>query len=117
MNIVEPILFQASYQPEAPALCAQGRDVVSYARLRLQMSLVARRALSLGLTPGNVAALSIDEPLLHAAVILGLTQIGIVPLSVAGHKPPAGLKIDAVISTGPYPFAPEARHLLLDFTW
>ena len=98
MNIVEPILFQARCQPEAPALCAQGNDVISYARLVFQMGVIARRATSLGLERGSVVALSIEQPLLHAVVILGLTQAGIVSVSVAGHKPPAGLKVDAVIS-------------------
>ena len=46
------------------------------------MNNVARRAMAYGLKRGNVVALSIDEPLLHVAVILGLTQVGIVPVSV-----------------------------------
>lgn len=117
MNIVEPILFQARCQPEASALCAQGVDVISYAQLAAQMSTVARRALSSGLRPGSIVALSIEEPLLHAVVILGLTQAGIVTVSVAGRRPPSGLKIDAVICSKPYPFAPEAQHLQLDFNW
>ncbi len=117
MNIVEPILFQAKYQPEAPALCAPGNDVISYAQLVYQMSVIARRAMSLGIKPGNIVALSIDDPLLHAAVLLGLTQVGIVSVSVAGHPPPSGLKVDAVISNKPYPFAPEARRFVLDFSW
>src|SRR5271168_2862720 len=104
MNIIEPILFQARYQPGAPALCAQGSDVVSYSRLAAQMNIIARRALSLGLASGNVVALSLDEPLLHSVFILALTQVGIIPVSVAGHKPPDGLKVDAVISSRPYPF-------------
>jgi acyl-CoA synthetase (AMP-forming)/AMP-acid ligase II len=117
MNVVDPILFQAKYQPEAPALCAQGIDVVSYARLAAQMNNVARRALSSGLKRGAVAALSIDQPLLHAAVILGLTQAGIIPVSVAMYKPPAGLQIDAVLSHTNYPFALAARRLALDHSW
>jgi acyl-CoA synthetase (AMP-forming)/AMP-acid ligase II len=118
MNIVEPILFQARYRPEAVALCAPGNDVVSYAQLVLQMNAIAGRAIALGLRPASVVALSIEEPLLHAAVILGLAQVGIVTVSVARHKPPPGLKVDAVISSGrPYPYAPEARHLTLDFSW
>jgi acyl-CoA synthetase (AMP-forming)/AMP-acid ligase II len=117
MNIVEPILYQARRQPEAPALCAQGVDVVSYARLVAQMSAIARRASSFGLRAGNVVAVSVEEPLLHAVVILGLTQIGIATLSVAGHRPPAGLKIDAVISSKPYPFAIEAQRFIIDHHW
>jgi acyl-coenzyme A synthetase/AMP-(fatty) acid ligase len=117
MNIIEPILFHAKCQPEAPALCSQGNDVVSYARLVVQMGIVASRAMSLGIKRGDIVALSIDEPLLHAAIILGLTQAGVITVSVGGHKPPAGLKVDAVISSRPYPFAPEARHLIPDFSW
>lgn len=117
MNIVEPILFHARCQPDAPALCSPGNDVVSYARLVMQMGTVARRAMSLGIKPGNIVALWVEEPLLHAAIILGLTQAGIITVSVAGQKTPDGLKVDFVISTRPYPFAPAARHLLLDFSW
>jgi acyl-CoA synthetase (AMP-forming)/AMP-acid ligase II len=117
MNIIDPILFQTKCQPEAPALCAHGADIVSYARLATRMNIVARRAMSVGLKPGNVVALSINDQLLHSIVILGLTQIGIIPVSVAMQRPPPGLKIDAVISNTNYPFAPQARHLPLDFTW
>lgn len=117
MNIVEPILFQAKFRPEAPALCAQGIDVVSYARLAAQMNNVARRALGYGLTRGSVVALSVEDPMLHAALILGLTQAGIVPVSVAAQKPPAGLKLDAVLSSTAYPFAPEAKHFIIDHWW
>jgi fatty-acyl-CoA synthase len=117
MNIVEPILFQARYQPEAPALCAQGVDVVTYERLAAQMNSIARRATACGLKRGNVVALSINQPLLHAALILGLAQVGIITVSVAMQKPPAGLTIDAVISNSNYPFAPQALHFPLDHSW
>jgi acyl-coenzyme A synthetase/AMP-(fatty) acid ligase len=117
MNIVEPILFQARYQPEAPALCAQGDDVVSYARLRAQMNNIARRALSFGLKRGDIAALAIVNPLHHAALILGLTQVGIIPMTVGPNAPPPGLKVDAVIKNTDYGFAPQAKHLTFDFTW
>jgi len=117
MNVVDPILFQAKCQPEAPALCAQGVDVVSYARLVAQMNNVARRALASGLKRGAVAALSIEQPMLHAAVILGLTHAGIIPVSVAMYKPPTGLQIDAVLGNTNYPFALAARHLALDHSW
>lgn len=117
MNIVQPILFQAKNQPEAPALCAQGRDVVSYAKLAAQMNSVARRAQAFGLKRGDIVALSINDQLLHSVVILGLTQAGIVPVSVAMQKPPAGLKIDAVIANTNYPFATEVRHFPADASW
>jgi acyl-CoA synthetase (AMP-forming)/AMP-acid ligase II len=117
MNIVEPILFQARHQPEAPALCSQGDDLVSYARLRAQMNNIARRALSFGLKRGDIAALAIVNPLHHAALILGLNLVGIVPMTVGPNAPPPGLKVDAVIKNTTYGFAPQAKHLQFDFTW
>jgi acyl-coenzyme A synthetase/AMP-(fatty) acid ligase len=117
MNIVEPILFQARYRPEAPALCAQGDDVVSYGRLRAQMNNIARRALSFGLKRGDIAALAIVSPLHHTALILGLTLVGIIPMTVGPNAPPPGLKVDAVIKNTDYGFAPQAKHLTFDFTW
>ncbi|HUE12248.1 MAG TPA: class I adenylate-forming enzyme family protein, partial [Steroidobacteraceae bacterium] len=117
MNIVDPILFQAKHRPEAPALCAQGIDVISYARLLAQMNNVARRAAACGLARGQIVALSVDQPLLHAVAILGLTHAGIIPVSVGMHRPPAGLRIDAVLSAAHYPFAPQAPHLPLDYSW
>ena len=116
MNIVEPILFQARYQPGAPALCVLGKQVISYAVLRSQMNNVARHAMSCGLKRGSIAALSTDQPMLEATLILGLTQAGIIPVS-AGLPPPAGLKIDAVIGATERPFAPAAQHLPLDDSW
>jgi acyl-coenzyme A synthetase/AMP-(fatty) acid ligase len=116
MNIIDPILFQARYQPGAPALCALGKHVISYAVLRNQMNNVARRAIACGLKRGSIVALSIDEPLQEAALILGLTQIGVITVSV-GMLPPAELKIAAVIGATKQPFAPAAQHLPLDDSW
>ena len=116
MNIVEPILFQARYRPGAPALCVLGKHVISYAVLRAQMNNVARRAIAYGLKRGSVVALSTDQPLLEATLILGLTQVGIIPVSV-GIPPPAGLKIDAIVGATKHPLAPAAQHLSLDDSW
>jgi acyl-coenzyme A synthetase/AMP-(fatty) acid ligase len=117
MNIIDPILFQARFQPGAPALCVLGKNVVSYAVLRSQMNNVARRAIEHGLKRGSVVALATDQPLLEAALILGLTQAGIITMSVGMLLPPAGLEMDAVISAAKQPFAPAARHLPLDDSW
>jgi acyl-CoA synthetase (AMP-forming)/AMP-acid ligase II len=116
MNIVEPILFQAKYHPGAPALCELGKNVVSYAALRAQMNNVARRAIASGLKRGSIVAVLTDQPLLESALILGLTQAGIIPVSV-GTLPPAGLKIDAVIGATKDPFALTTQHLPLDNSW
>jgi acyl-CoA synthetase (AMP-forming)/AMP-acid ligase II len=116
MNIVEPILFQAKYRPGAPALCGLGKQVISYAVLRAQMNNVARRAIAYGLKRGSIVALSTDQSLLEATLILGLTQVGIIPVSV-GIPPPAGLKIDAIVGVTKHLLAPAAQHLSLDDSW
>jgi acyl-CoA synthetase (AMP-forming)/AMP-acid ligase II len=116
VNIIESILFQARYQPGAPALCVLGKHVVSYEVLRNQMNNVARRAIAYGLKPGSTVAVSTDDPLLEAALILGLIQAGIITISI-GMLPPDGLKIDAVIGATTQPFAPAAQHLPLDESW
>lgn len=116
MNIVEPILCQARYQPGAPALCVLGKQVVSYAVLRSQMNNVARRAIACGLERGHIVAISSDDALLEAVLILGLTQAGIITISI-GMLPPEGLKIDAVIGATSQPFAPAAQRLALDDSW
>jgi acyl-CoA synthetase (AMP-forming)/AMP-acid ligase II len=116
VNIIEPILFQARYQPGAPALCVLGKQVVSYAVLRSQMNNVARRAIACGLERGSIAAISTDDPLLEAVLILGLAQAGIITISI-GMLPPEGLKIDAVIGATSQPFAPAALRLPLDDSW
>jgi len=78
MNILDSILFQCRYQPNAAALCAPGSEIVTYARLEKQINNVARRATSLGLLQGNVVVLAIVAPLVEAVVILGLSRLGIV---------------------------------------
>ncbi len=117
MNIVDPILFQARLQPEAPALGTHGRGIVSYAQLVEQMHNVARRALSFGLKPGSVVALSIEDTLSHAIVLLGLALTGIVTLSVVRGQPKFRVKLDAVISNNISSFVPGIAGLPLDLTW
>lgn len=81
------------------------------------MNNIARRARSFGLKRGDVVALAIVNQLHHAALILGLTQIGVIPITVGLNAPPSGLKVDAVIKSTAYGFAPRAKHLTFDFTW
>src|ERR1700674_2603747 len=117
MNITDPILFQCRYQPDAVALCAPGRDTVSYARLEKQINNVARRAMSLGLSRGNVVAVSVADMVFAATLILGLTRLGIATISLHSRKLPIPLRIDAILSDAQYPYAGDARKLLVDFSW
>ncbi|HSZ98600.1 MAG TPA: hypothetical protein VK767_19940 [Bradyrhizobium sp.] len=80
------------------------------------MNNVTRRAAACGLKRGSIVALSTNQPMVEAVLILGLTQVGIIPVS-ASMSPPAGLKVDAVIGTTKHPFAPAAQHLPQDNSW
>jgi len=122
MNIVEPILFQCRCQPDAPALCAAGKETVSYGSLERQINNIARRARSMGLAPGNVVALAIDGTLLQALLPLGLSAAGIVSISSGGRILPAGLHVDAILSNtdavlGNPNYAGTVPKISLDFSW
>ena len=117
MNIVDPILFQAKLQPEAPALCQPGVAVISYAQLAANMSNIARNAMTHGVKRGDIVALAIGQPLVHAAAILGLTQAGVVTVSVGTRPPPPELKIDTVIGNVKHPFLANAKHIVLNQGW
>ena len=112
-----PHSFSSQVSPKSPALCVLGKDIVSYARLGAQMNNVARRAIACGLKRGSNVAVATDQPLLEAILILGLTAAGLVPVSASMAKPPAGLKIDAVIGATNVPPAPAIQHLPLDYSW
>ena len=106
MNIVDPILFQCRYNPAAPAICAPGTelDLVSYGRLEQFIHNIGRRALSSGLMPGQVVAIFVRDKIFHAAIVLGLTRLGIVTLSGRSEPLPLGLRVDAAIADQGYPF-------------
>jgi acyl-CoA synthetase (AMP-forming)/AMP-acid ligase II len=119
MNIVDPILFQCRYQPPAAAICAPGKGIglISYGRLEQFIHNIGRRALTLGLSPGNIVAILIEDPIFHAAIVLALTRLGIVTFSTRGEKFPDELKVDAVISDKPLPSLPTHRIVLADMSW
>ena len=100
MNIVVPILLQCRYQPDALAICAPGTplNMVSYGRLEKFINSVAARAAALGLARGNVVAVVIDDPIVHAILTLALARSGIVTLSAKNFEFPAGLRVDAVVT-------------------
>jgi acyl-CoA synthetase (AMP-forming)/AMP-acid ligase II len=117
MNIVDPILFHSRHDPEALALCAPGVDLVTYERLQKSINNVARRAIAIGLRPGQIVALFLPQhPVIHAVLILGLARLGVVTASLSARKLPKSLPFDAVVSDGPYP-DPAARTILFDPTW
>ncbi len=119
MNIVEPILFHCRTQVAVAAMCAPGHalPLVSYGRLEQFIYAIAAKARAQGLGPGNVVALMIEEPILHAAFILGLAYLGAETVSVRDTNLPAELKIDAVIADKSLIFGNARRVILADMNW
>jgi acyl-CoA synthetase (AMP-forming)/AMP-acid ligase II len=119
MNIVEPILFHCKTQAPVAAMCAPGHSLplVSYGRLEQFVYNIARHAQAQGLGPGNVVALLIEEPILHAAFILGLAYLGVETVSVRSVDVPRELHVDAVITDKPHDFKAVGRAILADINW
>ena len=98
MNIADPISFHCRYQPEALAICAPGIDLVTYERLEKTVNNIMRRAISVGLSPGQVVALFIRQPVVHAAAILALARLGVVTASIGNNKLPSSIHFDSVLT-------------------
>ncbi len=119
MNIVDAFLFQARHQPTALAVCAPGLHykTVSYGRLAHFVNNVGCRAVLAGLKRGDVVAVITGDPVLHLALVLGLTRIGVVTLSTGGRRLPTEFRIDAVASDQPGDFQNASRVIVADQTW
>jgi acyl-CoA synthetase (AMP-forming)/AMP-acid ligase II len=117
MNIIDPILFHSRHDPEALALCAPGVDLVTYERLHKSINNVARRASALGLKPGQIVALFLPQrPIIHAVLVLGLARLGVVTASLGTRSLPKSLRVDTVVSDGPYS-DPASKTIQLDPSW
>jgi acyl-CoA synthetase (AMP-forming)/AMP-acid ligase II len=118
MNVVEPIFLQSENKPSELALCAAGTDfnIVSYARLRRSVNSICRRLISIGIAPRNRFAVLIDEPILHALVLIALTRLGVVTISGQGQRLAWPVKLDGVIADRPCEF-PAGRTILADPAW
>jgi acyl-coenzyme A synthetase/AMP-(fatty) acid ligase len=118
MNIVDPILFQAKINPEGIAICTPGAgmEAVTYGNLEHMMNNVGRTALSLGLARGDVVAIAIKDQILHAAIMLGLTRVGIVTVSPAAAVP-AELGVQLLITDGATASADFGRVIVVDAGW
>ena len=117
MNIVDPILFHSRHEPEAPALCAPGVDLVTYGQLEKSINNIARRALASGLASGQAVALFVPQrPVVQALLTLGLARIGVVTASVTSRRLPASLRFDAILSEGAHPHM-HVNTIPLDPSW
>jgi acyl-CoA synthetase (AMP-forming)/AMP-acid ligase II len=119
MNIVDPILAQCRYQPDAVALCVPGAPnaLITYAQLRHLIHNIARRARDVGLKRGDTVALMIDDPIGHAMLILGLTKAGVVGISVRSAVVPKELKVEAIIVAPGKAVPAGMRFIQADSSW
>ena len=91
-------------------------EAVTYGNLAHMMNNVGRTALALGLTRGNVVAISIKDQILHAAIMLGLTRLGIATVSPAAAIP-AELGVQLLITDGATASPHVARVIVADAGW
>lgn len=119
LDFVDAILFQCRSNPALPALCAPGTslNVVSYGRLERFIYNVAANGKQRGLTSGATVALYCEDPVLHSALILGLTYAGMVTLSVRSAQIPAGVSVTVAISDRAISFPGVATVLVADHSW
>jgi len=111
MNIVDPILFQCRINAEQPAICVPGAqlDLVSYAQLEYMINNVTRAVLPLGLQPGQIVGVLLQDKIFHIALLLALTRLGIVTVSCRGTTLPKELEAAAVITDSTAPFTNVER--------
>jgi acyl-CoA synthetase (AMP-forming)/AMP-acid ligase II len=119
VNIVDPILFHCRMQAPAAAMCAPGAELplISYGRLEQFIRNIARNAVAQGLERGNTVVLLIEEPILHAAFVLGLAQCGVATVSAHSAVLPKELKVDAVVADRPHLSGSIGRVILADSKW
>lgn len=100
MNIVDSILLQCRINGEQPALCAPRTsfDLVSYEQLEYMLNNLTRAVQSLGLQPGQIVGIRLQDPIFHIALLLALTRIGLVTVSCGGRSPPQEIGAAAVIA-------------------
>jgi acyl-CoA synthetase (AMP-forming)/AMP-acid ligase II len=119
VNIVDPILFHCKTNPDAPALCVPGspRELVSYGQLGTMIHNAARKARAAGLVRGQLVSVLVKDTILHAAIVLGLSRLGIVTVSQRPDPLPANLKAVALITDSALSFGHTLPVIRADQSW
>ena len=97
MNITDPIREHARSTPDAPAIVRTTGRVVSYAELDRTIDAIAHRAIGLGLAPGDVAGLAIENTrgvgatYATLALSLGLARVGMAAKIMSASGAPVAL--------------------------
>ncbi|MGP0094056.1 MAG: class I adenylate-forming enzyme family protein [Xanthobacteraceae bacterium] len=119
MNIVEPILAQCRFQPHSIALCGPGErhSIVTYAQIEKFIHNIAHRCADLGLKRGDTVVTFVDDTIMHALLILGLAEAGVI--SISGRNPdlPKEIKIDAIFSDVGRTYSGDRRVVVVDPSW
>ena len=113
MNVIEPILYQSKMKPFTTAIATPGSGIssINYGQLEKLIHNVARSAIKAGLAPGDVAAISISDAILHATIILGLMRIGVVTMSLLETTLPDHISTDAIIADAPQSFSRTEKRM------
>ena len=97
MNITDPIREHARSTPDAPSIVRTTGRVVSYAELDRTIDAIAHRAIGLGLAPGDVAGLAIENTrgvgatYATLALSLGLARVGMAAKIMSASGAPVAL--------------------------
>jgi acyl-coenzyme A synthetase/AMP-(fatty) acid ligase len=119
LNIVDAILAQCRYQPHAVALCVPGERhaVITYAQVATLIHTIARHSAAVGLKPGDTVVAFVEDGIMHALLILGLAEAGVISISGRNPELPKELKIDAILSDPGRTFSGGYRVITLDSSW
>jgi hypothetical protein len=100
LNVIDPILTQCRFQPDAPALCVPGEQhaTIPYGQLGKLINNVARHSESVGLQRGDIVVLYVADQIGAALLTLGLAKAGVVTVSGHGPELPAGIDVNAILS-------------------
>lgn len=119
MNLFDAFLFQARFQPTAPAICAPGRPLglISYGRLEALANNAARHALAQGIKRGDTVAVICADPVLHWILVLGLGRIGAISVSSVEPSVPVECNVSVAISDVAGGVRNAARIIAADGAW
>jgi acyl-CoA synthetase (AMP-forming)/AMP-acid ligase II len=119
VNIVDPILVQCRYQPDAPALCVPGTQhaIIAYGQLGKLVNNIARHVGRVGLKPGDTVILYVADKIGHTLLLLGLAKAGIVTISARGYELPPMVKVDALIADVSTGLPAGKRIIRADASW
>jgi acyl-CoA synthetase (AMP-forming)/AMP-acid ligase II len=119
VNIVDPILAQCRFQPDAPALCAPGEPhaTIAYGQMGKLINNVARHAERIGLRRGDNVVLYVEDMIGHALLILGLAKAGVVSVSGRGPELPPEIKVDAIVADIEAALPSGKRIIRADASW